>query len=443
VLKSILYVLFLISFSLSSQEKPNIIYILADDLGYGDLGCYGSELNKTPHLDKLSKQGVRFTSFYAAAWCMPSRIALMTGNYPNRPELMKKDSQRLADCITIPEMLKEKGYTSALIGKWHMGMGKGTHPLDQGFDYWYGTKGSNDWDGPKPNYNGFKNAPEEAWKTPLYINREKKGIIPQSEMTGRYTSETLKFIKENKDKPFFIYLSHNMPHVPVFASEKFKGKSKNGIYGDVIEELDWSVGEVVKALSENGLLEKTMIVFTSDNGPWSMFKEFGGTSGSLRGEKSTTWEGGVRVPTIFYYPEKFKPAVNDAFVVNSDVYATVASLIGIKVKYGQAIDTLDISKVLLSGEPSPRQKHIYYFRTPMAYRKGDYKIHFFSIERTRDPITGKKEAPIKYETPLLFNLKKDPGETTNIADKYPELVDELSQEFKEVQTKIKNWQRLD
>ncbi len=308
---------------------------------------------------------------------------------------MGRNSRKLAERITIAEMLKKRGYATALIGKWHLGIGKGTHPLDQGFDTWYGTRGSNDGDGPRSNYASFRDAPEEAWKTPLIINRESKGPCPQSEFIGRYTAETIKLIKKHKDGPFFIYLAHNMPHVPIFASAEFKGKSKNGVYGDVIGELDWSVGEIVKAVEEAGLSKKTLIVFTSDNGPWTMFKEFGGVATPLRGEKSTTWEGGQRVPAIFTWPGKIKPAVSGEFVVNQDVYATVATLTGATVAEGQAIDSRDASGVLLSGGKSTRTRHVFYHHRVMAYRSGNYKIHFHTRERMRDPETGKHEPAIR------------------------------------------------
>jgi arylsulfatase A len=418
-------------------DKPNIIYIMADDMGYGDLGCYGSTLNATPHIDKLAGGGMRFTDFHAASWCAPSRKGLMTGCHPNRPGFKGK---KLADAITMAEMLKANGYATALIGKWHLGMGKGTHPLDQGFDYWYGTIGSNDWNGPRPNYDSFKNAPEKAWKTPLHINRENKGpIVLQSEFTGQYTKQTVRLIKENKDKPFFIYLAHNMPHVPIFASKPFQGKSKNGVYGDVIEEIDWSVGQIVAAVTEAGIAENTLIVFTSDNGPWTMFKEFGGTAKPLRGEKSTTWEGGVRVPFIARWPGKIKPGVGAQFITNTDVYATVAKLTGSTIQDGHAIDSHDMSQVLLAGAKSSRTKHIFFHHGVLAYRSGDYKIHFQTRERTRDPKTGKKEPNAKHMPPLLFNVKTDIAESKNIAADHPQIVERLTKEFNEVQAAMKVW----
>ena len=358
-----LTLLSLVAAQSTTTRPPNIIYILADDLGYGDLGCYGNTKNATPNIDSLAASGVRMTDFHAASWCAPSRRALMTGCHANRPWGDK--SSRLASAITIPEMLKQSNYATALIGKWHLEMGKGLHPLDQGFDYWYGTRGSNDWDGPPPNFASFREAAEEDWKTPLHINRENKGpVVKQSEFTQRYTEESIRFITENKKRPFFLYLAHNMPHVPIFASERFRGKSKNGIYGDVIEELDWSVGAILQSLDDNGLREQTIVIFTSDNGPWSMFGKFGGEATPLRGEKSTSWEGGERVPCIAAWPGTFPPAVCKEWVVNYDMYATIASLTGSATEPGHAIDSLDMSDVLQNGQPSPREKHLSFFANP-------------------------------------------------------------------------------
>jgi arylsulfatase A len=387
----------------------------------------------------MAEQGIRFTDFQAAAWCAPSRIALMTGCHPNRPGLLGNRASKLVQRITIAEMLKEQGYTTALVGKWHLGMGKGTHPLDQGFDSWYGTRGSNDWDGPRPNYDSFKHAPEEAWKTPLIADRKEMGVFPQSQFTQRYTRETLRLIKENRDRPFFIYLAHNMPHVPIFASQAFRGKSTNGVYGDVLCELDWSVGEILKGLQQAGISKKTLVVFTSDNGPWTMFKEFGGLADPLRGEKSTTWEGGGRVPCIFYWPDTIKPGTSSAFTVNTDVYATLAALTHSTIKPEQAIDSHDFSDVILSGAKGQRTKHIYYFHQAMAYRNGDYKIHFLTRNRTRDPETGKGEPSIRCNPPLLFNVSEDVGESRNIAAKHPNIVKRLTSEFEKATEAIENW----
>ena len=424
---SLFITFFALFLSTQAADKPNIIYILADDLGYGDLGCYGNKLNRTPNLDKMASLGIKFTDFHSANWCAPSRKALMGGRHPNRRIHFNGDT------YTLAELLKDNGYYTAMLGKWHLGWEKGkTMPTDQGFDYFWGTKGSNDWDGPYPNYENFQNAPEESWKMPIYEGSEVviKASM-QSQLTKMYTERAVKIIKDSKDKPFFLYLSHNMPHVPLFASEKFKGKSKNGIYGDVIEEIDWGVGEVIKAVEEAGIAEKTLIVFTSDNGPWTMFKEHGGTSGELRGEKSTTWEGGDRVPTIFYWPGKIKPSVSEAYIHNCDVYATFAKLTGSKIPENQALDSLDFSGILFGEASSPRTKYVYFHHVPMAYRSGNFKIHFETRERTRNPATGKYEPNMKHKKPLLFDLKNDPGEKNNIAASNPEIVVRLTKEYKE------------
>ena len=424
-----------------AEEPPNIIYIMADDLGYGDLGCYGSKVNQTPKIDALAAGGLRMTDFHAAPWCAPSRRALMTGCHASRPwHNLRGKMGRLADAVMLPEMLKAKGYATALLGKWHLGMSEGLHPLDQGFNYWYGTPGSNDWNGPRPNFPSFRAAPEEAWKTPLIVNRENKGpLVPQSLFTKRYTEEALRLIRKNREKPFFIYLSHNMPHVPIFASTKFKGKSKNGVYGDVIAEIDWSVGEIVKALEEEKLTKKTIVVFTSDNGPWSMFKEFGGVSGPLRGEKSTTWEGGDRVPCIVSWPGSISGRVSDQLMINYDMYATFGKLTGSTFPKGQAIDSIDFSRHWLEGSPGERTKHVYYFHQPMAYRSGHHKLHYYTRSRTREPNTGKLEPSVFHENGLLFDLSTDMGEQKNLAASHPKLVERLKKEFEQVQAAIQNW----
>jgi len=423
-----------------AAERPNVIYIMADDLGYGDLGCYGSKLNSTPNIDRMAAEGLRLTDFHAAAWCAPSRVALMTGCHPNRPGLMGRKATKLAGRITIAEMLRERGYATALIGKWHLGMGKGTHPLDQGFDYWYGTKGSNDWNGPRPNYGSFRDAPESAWKTPVYRGRENLGACPQSQFTKRYTEEAVRLIKEMNGKPFFIYLAHNMPHVPIFASEAFKGRSANGVYGDVLLEIDWSVGEILRCLRDTGIDRKTLVVFTSDNGPWSMFGEFGGVAGPLRGEKSTTWEGGERVPAIFRWPGTIEPGTSPEFIVNTDVYATLATLTGSEPREGQAIDSCDFSRVLLSGAKALRTRHIHYFHQPMAFRSGEWKLHFFTRNRTRDPETGKREPSVRRDPPLLFNVGEDIKESNDVARKYPDVVRRLTDEFRKASEAMGKWE---
>ena len=340
-----------------AMHTPNIIIVLCDDLGYGDLGCYGNEVIATPHLDALAAGGLRCTDFYAsAAWCMPSRKGLMTGVHPYRGGIGNPDLLRSR--TMLPEMLGRRGYASALIGKWHLGMEPGLHPLDQGFDYFYGTRGSNDpitVHGQSPDLRDVPDRPraESDWPVSLLRNRDQiEHPARQSLFTRRYTEEAIQFINKSRteQKPFFLYLAHNMPHVPLFTAPPFAGKSRAGLYGDVVEELDWSMGEIVRCLDEQGLREDTLILFTSDNGPWC--NEFGGSAGPLRGEKGTGWEGGPRVPAMFSWPGRIAPGVTDAFMVNLDLYATLAAITGAAPPSGYPLDK-NRSTCLGSCSPAP------------------------------------------------------------------------------------------
>lgn len=420
-------------------SAPNIIVVLCDDLGYGDLGCYGNEVIATPHLDALAGSGLRCTDFYAsAAWCMPSRKGLMTGMHPcrggmNNPELLRARTM-------LPEMLGRRGYASALIGKWHLGMAPGLHPLDQGFDYFYGTQGSNDpitVHGQRQNYETFRTARAESdWPVALLRNREQiEHPARQSLFTRRYTEEAVRFITESHSggKPFFLYLAHNMPHVPLFTAPPFAGKSRGGLYGDVVEELDWSMGEVVRCLEGQGLRDDTLILFTSDNGPWCMFREFGGSAGPLRGEKGTGWEGGPRVPAIFSWPGRIAPGVSDAFMVNVDLYATFAAITGAEPPSGYPLDSLDLSDTLFAGAASPRSSYLFFssghYREPFSYRSGDYKIHVRTNDVLRDPITGADAPVTEHDPPLLYNLRQEVGERRELSAAHPDLVQRLKAEF--------------
>lgn len=421
-----------------AHRSPNIILIMADDLGYGDLGCYGNQQIRTPNLDRLASEGLRMTHFYASgAWCLPSRKGLMTGIHPYRGKLV--DHETLAIRTTLAELLKSRGYRTALLGKWHLGMEEGVHPLDQGFDYFYGTSGSNDVpapEGKKQVYETFKTAPEEAWPIPLLRNRERIEFpARQSLFTKRYTEEAVLIIRERRQKPFFIYLAHNMPHVPIFASEAFKYKSKAGLYGDVVEELDWSVGQIADALQETGKVQDTLLVFTSDNGPWSMFRDLGGSAEPLRGEKGTGWEGGTGVPAIFSWPGKIPPAVSDAFMVNIDLYATIAAIVGIDLPDKPVLDSIDMSSVFLHGKASPRRAYVFFngvhrAERAVSYRSGRYRIHFWTNDRNRNPDTMEPEVLTEHDPPLLFDLIEDRGETRDIAGEHPDLLKRLSEEFR-------------
>jgi arylsulfatase A len=429
-------VVLVISSCTKAIEKPNIILIMFDDLGYGDLGCYGNKIIKTPHIDKLAEGGLRFTDFYAAgSWCSPSRKGLMTGVHPYR-----KGMKTIKEKVTIAEMLQAKGYGTALLGKWHLGMGEGSHPLDQGFDYFYGTAGSNDWGPPKgksQNYQVFKDTPESGWITPLYQGKEMiEKAAPQSLFTQRYTKEAVRIIEESGDSPFFIYLAHNMPHAPVFPSVDFKGKSQGGIYGDVVEELDWSIGQIMSKLKEQKKEKNTLVIITSDNGPWTMFKEFGGVAAPLRGEKGTGWEGGSGVPALFYWPETIEPGVTSEFAVSVDLFATLASITNSALPTTYRMDSKDMSDVLFNHGKSKRESYLFYsgarWNIPFSYRSGDYKIHVQTNDMSRNPTNGSHVSEIKHNPPLLFNLKEDRSERINISEKESSIVNRLTREFKQV-----------
>ncbi len=306
----------LISTSLSAA--PNFVVIFADDLGYGDLGCYGSPTIRTPNIDKMAAEGLRFTDYYVAAEvCSPSRTSLLTGRYPIRSGMVPgplgkrvlfPDSKGgLPDSeITLAEALKDEGYLTSHVGKWHLGIHPGSRPQDQGFNTSFGLPYSNDMDGrpglPKGS-SGSANPPADGWNIPLLRDGEiVEKPADQTTLTKRYTDEVLSIIRGAGEKPFFIYLAHTFPHVPMFASPDFKGKSRSGIYGDAVEELDWSTGQILNALRDSGLAENTFVLFTSDNGPWLTQGAQGGSAGPLRDGKGSTWEGGMRVPGIAWMP---------------------------------------------------------------------------------------------------------------------------------------------
>lgn len=419
--------------------QPNIILILADDLGYGDLSCYGNKVIQTPNIDKLAASGARFTDFYAAgAWCLPSRKGLMTGTHPYRGGL--KLDQAFSKRITLAEMLKTNAYRTKLIGKWHLGMSKGLHPLDQGFDSFYGTADSND---PKTStgksqvYETFRSAKESDWPVPLYRERDViEKPARQSLFTQRYTHEALSFIEENKSAPFFLYVAHNMPHVPLFASENFKGKSGGGIFGDVVEELDWSVGQIIKKLESLELSDNTLVIFSSDNGPWTMLMEFGGSAKPLRGEKGTGWEGGAGVPAIISWPKHIEPMVSSEFMVNLDLFQTIASITKSKLPSGYQIDSLDMSGVLFNQEKSPRKNYVFFsgprWRTdPFSYRSGHYKIHLQSNDQSRNPHNRSRSPVTTYDPPALFDLLSDRSETKDLSATLPKVVTRLHEEFRQ------------
>ena len=416
-----------------AADKPNIIILFADDLGYGDLGCYGHPSIRTPQLDRMAAEGLRFTDFYSAAEvCTPSRAALLTGRYPirsgmcgNRRVLFPNSKGGLPPSeITLAEALKQNGYATAHIGKWHLGIHEGSRPLEQGFDYSFGLPYSNDMDARKDLPRGSTSSaepPADGWNVPLIRNGEViEQPADQTTLTKRYTEEALKFIRDNKQQPFFLYLAHTMPHVPLFASPDFSGKSPRGIYGDVVEELDWSVGQVLDGLRAEGLAQNTLVIFTSDNGPWLTQGAQGGSAGLLRDGKGSTWEGGMRVPGIAWMPGRIESGITNQPARTLDIFPTALALAGATPADGVAIDGRDISSLLFDRKKLPARPFFYYRGDQLfACRLGDWKVHF----RTQ---TGYGQPKVEtHDPPLLFHLPRDPAERFNVAARHPDVLAEI------------------
>ena len=425
-----------LAFPVAAADRPNVVIIYADDLGYGDLGCYGHPTIRTPNLDRMAAEGLKFTSFYSAApVCTPSRAALLTGRLPVRSG-MTSDTRRVlfpesagglpASEVTLAETLKEKGYATGCVGKWHLGHLPQYLPTRHGFDSYLGLPYSNDMDrrpdrAPKGKA-AFADPRSEYWNVPLLRNdQEVERPADQSTLTRRYTEEAVKFVKDHKGGPFFLYLAHTMPHVPLFASKDFAGKSPRGLFGDVVEELDWSVGRVLDTLRAEKLNRKTLVFFSSDNGPWLIHGEQGGSAGLLREGKGSTWEGGMRVPGIAWWPGTVPAgATTQEMASTMDLFTTAITLAGGTVPTDRPIDGLDISPVLKGTGTSPRETMFFYRDTKLyAVRHGPCKAHFV----TR-PGYG-PDAPAEHDPPLLFHLGRDPGEKTDIGKAHPEVIAEI------------------
>ena len=412
---SLLFLMGCIS-NIHSQDKHqpfNIVFIYVDDLGYGDLGCFGATDIKTPNIDRLAIEGIKFTDFYSASSvCSPSRAALLTGRYPQRmginnvffPESFTGMPQNE---ITIAELFKQKGYSTGIVGKWHLGHRREFLPLQQGFDSYFGIPYSND------------------MQSVVYMrdNEVVNFYVDQKNTTKVYTLEALGFIEKNKKTPFFLYLSHNMPHVPIYASNDFLGKSERGIYGDVIQELDWSVGEILKKLESLQLLEDTLVIFSSDNGPWLVMEEHGGSAGILREGKQFTFEGGMRVPTVAMWKRTIEPnLVFDDVATQMDWFPTFVNLLDIPFPNDRPIDGRDLSDVLLGKGKRQGDEFLFFDGSDLqAYRKGKWKVKL--------PFKGAKGGPwqrmVAAHDTLLFNLEEDPGEAYNLYHKNKELAIDL------------------
>lgn len=461
--------------------KPNIIVILADDLGYGDLACYGGGV-ATPHLDRMAKEGARFTSFYVAPVCSPTRAAFMTGSIAQRVGiggvLFPRNNHGLnPDEQTLPELLRAQGYTTAIIGKWHLGNQDLFQPLNHGFDTWYGT--------PASNSQGFdptlkKYAADCVWRegfTQQGILKLKEAPCPmvrdnvvvevpadQTQFTQRYTREAVQFITEHKDKPFFLYLPHNMVHIPLHASAEFVGKSQRGLYGDAIQELDWSTGEILKSLQELGLDEKTLVIFVSDNGP---HLGSGASAGPLRGEKGSCFEGGVRVPCVMRWPGKIPAShVTDEPAAIFDLLPTLVKLAGGTVPTDRVIDGKDIWP-LVAGEKHAKSPHdgLFYLRgrSVNGVRSGDWKYMTVSAKDMAEAVEvelseeekklsrRERKALIKQrqsatqkgqgDVEMLFNVREDIGEQQNRIKQNPDIAERLRKQLAAFSAEFKKTSR--
>jgi len=420
------------------ERLPNFVVIFTDDQGYADVGCYGSSDIRTPRLDAMAAEGIKFTNFYAQPICGPSRAALMTGCYPmrvaERGNIKQVHPILHSDEITIAEVLKKKGYASGCFGKWDLakhaqaGFHKDLLPTQQGFDYFFGTPTSND---------RIAN---------LYRNEELIG--PKTDMatlTKRYTDEAIGFIQKHKDRPFFVYIPHTMPHTKLDASEQFKGKSKRGLYGDVIEEIDFNVGRVIDSITEFGLAENTYVVFTSDNGPWliknkdhadgHLSQDHGGSAGKLRSGKVSTFEGGVRVPCIVWGPGRVPAGKTCNSIASTlDIMPTFATLADADLPTDRVIDGQDIQHLFHGDFDKADSDRVFYYYLRVhlqAVRQGRWKLH---LPRDKEPIGaapfGKNNhiAPsdrIGFDKPFLVDLEHDIGETTDVSGQHPEIVKRL------------------
>lgn len=422
----------------ANPDKPNVILIFADDLGYADLSCYGHPTIHTPRLDEMAREGMKFSSFYAAACvCTPSRAGLLTGRYPVRvgmPGNLGPDSKGglSLEERTLAEALKSNGYRTAAFGKWHLGAVPDYMPTDRGFDEYLGILYSNDMMPPWVNT-----------QRPLHLYRNNQPTaeqpVDQTTLTQRYTDEAIRFIKESGDQPFFIYLPHAMPHLPIYASADFQGKSKGGKYGDVIEEIDYSVGRILDVLEERGLSENTLVVFTSDNGPWRNLpprmyttepveKWHGGSTGALWGAKATSYEGGYRVPAIIRMPGSI-PAnqVSAEIATTMDVHATILKLTGTALPE-KKLDGKDLWPLLTQKKASPHSYYHYFKGKRLeGVRNDEWKLRIapaWDSWTSPETMTGKEAVEVH-----LYNMKDDPFEHFNLAEEFPEVVEELEGEM--------------
>ena len=431
----------------NTESNPNIVFILTDDLAYADLSSYGSEYIKTPNLDKMADEGLKMTSYYAAqAVCSASRAAILTGCYPNRLGISgafgpKSKSGINPDEYLLSEMLNDNNYKTGVFGKWHLGDAEKFMPTNHGFDEFYGILFSNDmWP--------FHPERPENYPNDLMLYKNDKPIqalIDQSDLTKNITDESIRFIEENKDNQFFLYIAHPQPHVPLFVSKEFNGLTGEGLFADVITEIDFSVGRVLEALEKNNLTENTIVIFTSDNGPWLSYGDHAGSTGIFREGKGTAWEGGQRVPCIIKYPKEIEAGITiDEPVMGIDWMPTFANLTGSKLSENK-IDGKNIWPLITQKEKkSPHDELYFYYRQNElhAVRSGDWKLYF---PRTYRTLNGKKGGingmPVKYQINEVFenelyNLKDDPRELVNLYSENSDLAKKLESQGEKARNEL-------
>jgi len=424
------------------ERLPNIVIIFVDDQGYGDIGPFGAKGYSTPNLDRMAAEGCKFTNFHVPQpVCSASRAGLLTGCYPNRigihGALGPKAMHGIADTeMTIAELVKQKGYATGMAGKWHLGTPKGFLPTHHGFDEYFGLPYSNDmWPHhPEAKPGAYPPLPliegDEAVKTGL-------GHDDQNQLTTQYTERAVKFIERSEGRPFFFYLAHSMVHVPLHVSDKFRGKSKQGLYGDACMEVDWSVGEVLAALKRSGVEDNTWVIYTSDNGPWLSYGNHAGSSGPLREGKGTCWEGGTREPTVMRWPGKIPAGTtNDAMMMTIDLFPTIARILGAQLP-DHKIDGLDVWPLITGekGAKNPHEGYAFYFEQnalqAASSADGRWKLQLPHSYRTLAGRPGGKDGiPAKYEfrkveQTELYDLHNDIGETRNVAAQHPDIVKRL------------------
>jgi len=421
---------------------PNIVIIFCDDLGYADVGCFGAKGYATPHLDRMAAQGVRFTNFHVPqAVCSASRAGLLTGCYPNRigihGALVPTSNHGIADSeMTLAEVMKQKGYATGMAGKWHLGHHPQFLPVHHGFDEYLGLPYSNDmWPHhPESRPNTWPPLPMIEGDKPIRVGLDHKD---QEQLTTQYTERAVRFIERNKDRPFFFYLAHSMPHVPLHVSDKFRGKTARGLFGDVIAEIDWSVGQVLDTLDRCGVAGNTWVIFTSDNGPWLSYGDHAGSAGPLREGKGTSWEGGTRVPCIMRWPGKLAAGRTDnAMFMTIDLLPTIAKLIGAELPK-HPIDGLDVWPLIAGkkGASNPHEAYAFYYANNQlqGVGTGDGRWKMLFPHRYRSLAGrpgGKGGIPAKYEQlsveqPELYDLQRDVGERRNVIAEHPDIARRL------------------